>query len=173
MFLITNNKINITLCGMMGAGKSVVGRMLAKQIDFAFFDTDDLIEKNVKKSISQIFEEYGETYFRNLEEEIVMDLLCKKNSVISLGGGALSNKNIRNLINKNSFNIYLKVKIDILKKRLKNSKNRPLLYKQDLNLILNQLIKKREKFYKKADLIIENKTNIIINLENIIKNIRL
>ena len=116
MFLITNNKINITLCGMMGAGKSVIGKMLARKINFVFLDIDTLIEKQAKKSINTIFEENGEKYFRDLEKEIIIDVITKKNSVISLGGGALSNLNIRNNLKKYSFNIYLKTTIDILKK---------------------------------------------------------
>ena len=168
MFLTANNKINITLCGMMGAGKSAIGRKLAEKIDFAFFDIDNLIEKNARKSINTIFKDHGEKYFRDLEEKITLDVLQNKKSIISLGGGAISNSKIRNLLKKNSLNIYLKVSINLLEKRLKNSKNRPLLNKNDLNLILIELLKKREKFYKKADLIIENKISIKSTVENII-----
>ena len=120
MFLIANNKINITLCGMMGSGKSVVGKLLAKKIRFDFYDTDKLIEKKTNKSIRKIFEDSVEQYFRKLEEDIIIDILKRKNSIISLGGGAISNQNIRSVINQNSFNIYLKVAIDILISRLKS-----------------------------------------------------
>ncbi len=168
MFLTANNKINITLCGMMGAGKSVIGKKLAEKIDFSFFDIDNLIEKNARKSINKIFKDHGEKYFRDLEEKITLDVLQNKKSIISLGGGAISNSKIRSLLKKNSLNIYLKVSINSLEKRLKNSKNRPLLNKNDLNLILIELLKKREKFYKKADLIIENKISINRTVENII-----
>jgi shikimate kinase len=172
MFLSINNKLNITLCGMMGSGKSAVGKIMAKKIDYNFIDIDRLIEKKAKKSISNIFEEDGEKYFRNLEQKITIDMLKSKKTIVSLGGGAIINKSIRNSIKKNSYNIYLKVSIDILKKRLENSRQRPLIIKKDLNQTLSELIKKREKFYKLADLVIINETNIISTVENIIKKLR-
>lgn len=171
MFLITKNKINISLCGMMGAGKSVIGKILAKKTDFTFFDTDILIEKKANKSINDIFKDHGEKHFRNLEEKIVIETLNKKNSIISLGGGAIINSKIRNMLKKNSFNIYLKVSIDILENRLNNSKKRPLINKKNLNLTLNELFKKREKFYNRADIIIENQMNVKSAVENIITKI--
>ena len=132
MFLSINNKLNITLCGMMGSGKSAVGKIMAKKIDYNFIDIDRLIEKKAKKSISNIFEEDGERYFRYLEQKITIDILRSKKTIVSLGGGAIINKSIRNSIKKNSYNIYLKVSIDDLKKRLENSKQRPLIIKKDL-----------------------------------------
>ena len=172
MFLSINNKLNITLCGMMGSGKSAIGKIMAKKIDYNFIDIDRLIEKKAKKSISNIFKEDGEKYFRNLEQKITIDMLKSKKTIVSLGGGAIINKSIRNSIKKNSYNIYLKVSIDVLKKRLENSKQRPLIIKKDLNQTLGELIKKREKFYKSADLVIINETSIISTVENIIKKLR-
>ena len=165
MFLSSNNKINITLCGMMGSGKSVIGKKLAKEIDFKFVDTDKFIEDKVGKSINKIFIEDGETFFRKLEEEIVLEILKNKNTVIALGGGSIVNKIIRNSIKNNSYNIYLDVNIDILVKRLKKSKNRPLIHKKNIYQTIETLINKRKKFYSKADLIIKNDNNI----NNIIK----
>ena len=172
MFLSINNKLNITLCGMMGSGKSTIGKIMAKKIDYNFIDIDKLIEKKAKKSISNIFEEDGEKYFRNLEQKITIDMLKNKKTIFSLGGGAIINESIRNSIKKNSYNIYLKVSIDILKKRLENSRNRPLIIKKDLNQTLGKLIKKREKFYKSADLVVLNEKNIVCTVENIIKKLR-
>jgi len=171
MFLNINNKLNITLCGMMGSGKSAVGKIMAKKIDYNFIDIDRLIEKKAKKSISNIFEEDGERYFRYLEQKITIDMLRSKKTIVSLGGGAIINKSIRNSIKKNSYNIYLKVSIDVLKKRLENSKQRPLIIKKNLNQTLGELLKKREQFYKSADLVIINETNIISTVENIIKKL--
>ena len=94
-----------------------------------------------------------------------------KHIIIYLGGGSLANKNIRNLIKKNSYNIYLQVKIDILVKRLKNSKSRPLIINKDLNIILNELMEKRIKFYQKADLIIDNQNSLNESVKKIINNI--
>ena len=173
MLLSINNKINVTLCGMMGAGKSAVGKSLANKIDYKFIDTDRLIETRAKKKINDIFTDDGEPFFRNLEEKIIIDFLNEKKIIVSLGGGAIVNDNIRNLIEKNSYNIYLKVKIDILKKRLKSSTHRPLIINKNLNTTLNKLINKREKFYKKANLIINNEISVNDTVKKIINIINL
>ena len=171
MLLNINNKINITLCGMMGSGKSAVGKILANKLNYNFIDVDKIIENEAKKTIKKIFEEDGEVYFRDLEEKITIDTLENKETIVSLGGGAIINKQIRNSIKKNSYNIYLNVDINILTKRLQFSKTRPLIHKKDLKTELRNLISKRKKFYQKADLIIQNEKNIIETAENIIKKI--
>ena len=171
MLLNINNKLNISLCGMMGSGKSAIGKILAKKLDYNFIDVDKMIEINARKTINKIFEEHGEEYFRDLEEKITINILQHEETIVSLGGGAILNKNIRNSINKNSYNIYLNVDVNILTKRLQNSKTRPLLYKKNLKKELINLISIREKFYLKADLIIKNEKNIIDTTENIIKKI--
>jgi len=166
-----NNKLNISLCGMMGSGKSAIGKILANKLDYNFIDVDKMIEIDARKTIKKIFEEDGEKYFRDLEEKITINILENKETIISLGGGAIINKKIRNSIKKNSYNIYLSVDVDILTKRLQNSKTRPLLYKKDLKKELINLISIREKFYRKADLVIKNEKNIIETTENIIKKL--
>ena len=171
MLLNINNKLNISLCGMMGSGKSAIGKILAKRLDYNFIDVDKMIEIDARKTIKEIFEEDGEEYFRDLEEKITINILKHKETIVSLGGGAIINKKIRTTIKKNSYNIYLNVNIDILTKRLQNSKTRPLIYKKNLKKELINLIGIREKFYRKADLIIKNEKNIIETTENIIKKI--
>ena len=171
MLLNINNKLNISLCGMMGSGKSAIGKILANKLDYNFIDVDKMIEIDAKKTIKKIFEEDGEEYFRDLEEKLTINILRHKKTIISLGGGAIINKKIRNSIKKNSYNIYLNVDIDILIKRLQNSKTRPLIYKKNLKKELINLINIREKFYRKADLIVKNEKNIILTTENIIEKI--
>ena len=171
MLLNINNKINISLCGMMGSGKSAIGKILANKLDYNFIDVDKIIEIKAKKTIKKIFEEDGEEFFRDLEEKITINILNNKKSIISLGGGAIISKNIRNSIKKKSYNIYLKVDVDILVKRLQNSKTRPLIYKKNLKKELINLINKREIYYQKADLIIKNEKKIIETTENIIEKI--
>ena len=171
MLLNINNKHNISLCGMMGSGKSAVGKILANKLDYKFIDVDKKIEIDVGKTIKKIFEEDGEQYFRNLEEKITINILKLKETIVSLGGGAIINDKIRSSIKKNSYNIYLYVDIDILTKRLQNSKTRPLIYKKNLKKELIYLIEIREKFYQKADLIVKNEKNIIETIENIVKKI--
>lgn len=169
MLLKISNKINISICGMMGSGKSSAGKLLAKKINYNFIDTDLLIEKEENKSINQIFTENGEEYFRNLEKEITLNSLNKKKTIISLGGGAILNNEIRLAIKLNSFNIYLKVDKFVLKKRLEKSKHRPLLKNEILNKKLHELLNQREKFYNGADLIINNNKTIGDAINEILK----
>ena len=171
MLLNIKNKLNISLCGMMGSGKSTIGKILANKLDYNFVDVDKMIENNAGKTIKKIFEEDGEKYFRDLEEKITINILENKETIVSLGGGAIINKNIRNTIKKNSYNIYLNVDVDILIYRLQNSKTRPLIYKKNIKKELNNLISIREKFYLKADLIVKNEKKIIETTEKIIKKI--
>jgi shikimate kinase len=130
-----------------------------------------MIEIEAGKTIKKIFEEDGEQYFRGLEEKITINILEYKKTIVSLGGGAIINKKIRNSIKKNSYNIYLNVDVDILTKRLQNSKTRPLLFKKNLKKELINLSSIREKFYRKADLVVKNEKNIIETTKNIIKKI--
>ena len=85
-------KKNICIMGLMGSGKSIIGKDLSKYLKLKFYDTDKVIELKTKKSISTIFEDHGESYFRNIEEETCLDLLQQNNCVISLGGGSIINK---------------------------------------------------------------------------------
>ena len=156
---------------MMGSGKSVIGKILANKLDYNFIDVDKMIEIEAKKTIKKIFEEDGEEYFRDLEEKITINILEQKKTIVSLGGGAVINKQIRDSIKKNSYNIYLNVDVDILTKRLQYSKSRPIIYKKNLKKELNNLISIREQFYRKADLIVKNEKNVIETTKNIIKKI--
>ena len=156
MILSNFKKLNITFCGMMGSGKSVIGSKFAKIINFKYLDTDALIEKKTGKSINQIFNESGESFFRKLEEKFVSEILYKKNYVFSLGGGVMNSLELRKIIKKNSFNVYLEVNTNTLAKRLASSKKRPLILNTNIEKKLEELINKREVFYKKADLKIVN-----------------
>ena len=148
---------NICIMGLMGSGKSVIGKDLSKYLNFKFYDTDKEIELKTKKSINEIFKEGGEIYFRNIEEKICIKLLNQSNCVISLGGGSIINKEIRKSIKLNSYSIYLQVKLNNLVNRLKSSKKRPLLNKGISKIqILKNLYEVRQKFYKKADFIVSN-----------------
>ena len=161
-------KRNICIMGLMGSGKSVIGKELSKYLNFEYYDTDKEIELQSKKSINDIFKEYGELYFRNLEEKICVKLLNKNNCVISLGGGSVTNKEIRKSIKQNSYSIYLQVKLNNLINRLKSSKKRPLLNKNESKIvILKKLYENRQKFYERADLIVNNDTDKVHVLEKI------
>ena len=148
-----STKVNkyLTLTGMMGVGKSTIGKNLAKRLKFSFFDVDRLIEQKEGASINLIFKNKSENYFRKLENEISLQVLRRKNSVISLGGGAFLNKSIRASAKKKSISFWLDVNIDQLIKRLKRTKKRPLLNKKNLNNTIKKIYLEREKIYNKAD----------------------
>ncbi len=161
-------KKNICIMGLMGSGKSIVGKDLSKYLNLKFYDTDKEIELKAKKSINAIFQEEGEVYFRKIEEKICLELLSDNNCIISLGGGSIINKKIRNLIKQNSYSIYLEVKINYLLDRIKSSKKRPLLNKKLSNReILKNLYNDRRKFYEKADFIVNNNNDKFQVLEKI------
>ena len=152
-------KKNICLIGLMGAGKSIIGKLLAKELRMRHYDSDKLIEIKLNKSINQIFSDHDESYFRNIEEDIVLSLLDKKNCVISLGGGSILSNLTRKALFINSFSVYLKVDIEILYKRLIKSKKRPLINNRNIKEKLIHLTKVRNKYYRKANLIVSNLKN--------------
>ncbi len=166
--LIKIKKKNICIIGLMGSGKSIIGKDLSKYLNFKFYDTDKEIELTARKSINSIFEEKGEVYFRKIEEKICTKLLSHKNCVISLGGGSIINKKIRNIIHQNSYSIYLQVELNNLLDRLKYSKKRPLLVKKNNKKeTLKRLYCERKKFYEKADFIVNNNNDKLQVLEKI------
>ena len=169
MFDVTEfKKRNICIMGLMGSGKSVIGKDLSKYLGLKFYDTDREIELKTKKSISQIFEIDGEEYFRKIEEKICIQFLKYNNCVISLGGGSIVNKKIRKVIKENSYSIYLQVELNNLLIRLKSSKKRPLLNKKlSKKETIEKLYKDRRDFYEKADLIVNNNNGKINVLEEI------
>ena len=136
---------------MMGVGKSTVGKNLAKKLKYNFIDIDKLIETKEKSSISLIFKNKGESYFREIENEITLQELNKDNSVISLGGGAFLNKSIRSCVKKTSVSFWMDVSTNELIKRLKKTDKRPLLYKKDINDTIKKIYLDRKKIYNEAD----------------------
>ena len=116
---------------MMGVGKSTIGKILAKKLNYNFIDIDNLIENKEGLSINLIFKNNGEDYFRKIENDITLIELKKDNSVISLGGGAFLNNLIRKSAKKLSTSFWLDVPINLLIKRLKRNNKRPLLLKKN------------------------------------------
>ena len=140
---------NLIFLGMMGSGKSSIGRLVSNKLSLKFFDIDNLIEAEEGKSISTIFIEKGEIYLRKLEEKITLKTLKSKNSVISLGGGGFINENIRNEILFSHFSFWLNWNESVLVKRIRASKKRPIAFKST-DQEIKDLIKKRSKIYSKA-----------------------
>ena len=142
---------NLVLTGMMGVGKSTTGINLAKKLSYAFIDIDKLIERKEGTSINIIFKNKGEKYFRKIENDITLNELRKKNSVIALGGGAFLNKSIRRAVKNTCLSFWIDVRKEILIKRLSNSKKRPLLFKKNLAETINKIYLERKKIYNEAD----------------------
>jgi len=140
---------NLVFLGMMGSGKSSIGNLVSKKLDVPFIDVDSLIVENTRMSVSEIFEKKGENYFRILEEKITLKCLKRIRNVISLGGGAFINANIRKEILANHFSFWLNWDDSILIRRIKNSKKRPLVFKST-NQEIKRIIKDRSKIYSNA-----------------------
>ena len=150
-------KKNICIIGLMGSGKSIIGKDLSKYLNLNFYDIDKEIELKTKKKINEIFEEEGELYFRDIEEKVCIEILTNDNCVISLGGGSIISKKIRKIIKKNSYSIYLQVTLNNLLNRIKFSRKRPLLNNNsNKSETMRKLLNDRQKYYEKADLIINN-----------------
>ena len=150
-FQVTVKK-NLVLLGMMGVGKTTIGKIVAKKQDMEFVDTDRNIEKKYSMTISEIFDEKGEQFFRAEEEKEVIESIKKNNSVISLGGGAFLNKTTRNAILKNAISVWLDLDLKTLNERVKRNKKRPLLNnKENSQKKINQLYSERKNIYKLAN----------------------
>jgi len=143
------SKKNLVFLGMMGSGKSSIGSLIAKKLLLNFIDIDNVIENELGLSIKKIFETKGENYFRKFEEKTTLKKLKSSSTVISLGGGAFSNKEIRKEVINNHLSFWLNWNSDILLNRIKNSKKRPLAFNSSENEIID-LIKKRSNIYSKA-----------------------
>ena len=152
---------NIVLIGMMGSGKSTIGYLLSKNINFNFLDIDKFIEKEMGLKIYDIFQKKGEIYFRNLEEKITLKFLKGKGKIISLGGGAFLNKNIRKEILKNHISFWLSWNNSTIIKRILKSKKRPIAFISSEDN-LKKLINERSNIYSEA--------KFKINCETLTKN---
>ena len=167
------SKGNIVFLGMMGSGKTSIGKLVSKKLKLNFLDIDDEIEKELGMKISKIFKEKGEKFFRECEEKITLNILEKKNIVISLGGGTFINKKIRDKILANHLSFWLNWKSETLIRRIKNSSKRPIaIYSSSSEL--SNLIKKRSIIYEKALYNIDcnqlTKTQVVSKILNIYEN---
>lgn len=147
--------MKIVLIGMMGSGKSTIGKLLASAIGANFLDMDALIEKRENKSISHIFTERGESYFRALEHLMAKELEFENNVVIATGGGVVINKDTMMALSNNASVVYLHIPVVHIVKRLEGDTSRPLLQNTSLQDKLEQVYNDRKAFYKSyADVIL-------------------
>ncbi len=144
-------KKNLVLTGMMGVGKSTIGRNLAKVLALKFIDIDQIIESKEKTTIKSLFEKNGEDYFRKIEKKITLEELKKNNQVIALGGGAFLNPQIRKEIKNTCISFWLDLNIKMLLQRLKSAKKRPLLNQDKLEQSINKIYSARKKIYNESD----------------------
>ena len=157
----------IFLVGFMGSGKTSVGKQLARMMNYKFFDTDALIEEREGKTIEQLFEMNGETYFRNCESKIITEFFEMKDAVISCGGGTPCFNNNMALMNQHGITVYLKMEPEALKHRLMNAKKRrPLMLNISEDNMLNEIREKlqtREPVCKQAKIML-NGLDVDLNL---------
>ena len=166
-------KKNLVLIGMMGSGKSTIGRILATKTKLKFLDTDKIIENETNLKIAEIFKNKGENFFRSIEEKISVKTLKASRNIIALGGGSFINDRIRDELKIQSISIWLKWSSNILIKRIYKNKSRPIANKLKIDE-LEDLIEKRSKIYAKADYKINcdklNKNQIVQKIIKLYEN---
>ena len=143
-------KKNLVLLGMMGVGKTRIGKYVARKLKVNFFDIDQLVEKKNQMKITEMFKTKGETYFRNEEEFVTIKYLNKKGSVISLGGGGFLNNKVRKKVLSECISVWLNINLETLYTRLINSNKRPLIDNNNQKNI-DKIFMERKKIYSLAD----------------------
>lgn len=152
--------MNIVLIGFMGTGKSETGRLLAKKLCWQFFDTDDMIEREVGMKIPQIFAKHGEPYFREAEAKAIGLVSLLDKTVISCGGGAVTRKENMDELEKNGLVICLTASPEVILERTKKNIDRPLLQVKNPLSRIRELLAERRKYYQRCTITIDT-TNIL------------
>jgi shikimate kinase len=147
----------IVLVGLMGAGKTTVGRRLAERLDVPFVDADHEIELAAGKSVAEIFADHGEPYFREGERKVIARLLENGAQILATGGGAFMNAETRGKIRAHGVSVWLKADLALLMKRVKKRSDRPLLRNDDPEAVMKKLIDARYPVYGEADITVESR----------------
>ncbi|OLP42845.1 shikimate kinase [Rhizobium oryziradicis] len=142
---------NLIFVGLMGAGKSAIGRLVANQLGLPFVDTDNEIERVSRMTISELFATYGEAEFRALETRVIRRLLRSGPKVVSTGGGAFINDKTRRQIERGGISVWLKADLDVLWERVNKRDHRPLLKTENPKLTLENLMNERYPIYQRAN----------------------
>ncbi len=148
-----HNKI-LLLVGIMGAGKTRTGKLLARRLGLSFIDSDHEVARTANHSIPEIFEKYGEAEFRRLEREVMLRLLDGAPCVLAAGGGGFVSDEIRDAAKEKAISVWLKADIETLVKRLSRGKGRPMLKNTDIGKRIEELLEKRAPAYAEADITI-------------------
>ena len=146
----------LVLIGLMGAGKSTIGRRLAKQIGWRFVDSDEEIEAAAGCSIADIFTIHGESIFRDLEQRVIARLLSEEPMVLATGGGAWIQPGVRQIIKDQATSVWLRADLDVLADRVSKRNHRPLLETGDKREILERLMQDRYPIYQLADMVVDS-----------------
>jgi len=146
----------VVLVGLMGAGKSCIGRRLASRLGVPFVDADAEIEQAAGCSVAEIFEKYGEPYFRNGERRVMLRLLDGAPCVLAAGGGAFMDPETRTLIREKAISVWLKADLETLSQRTRGRTHRPLLNSGDARTTLSRLMDARYPVYAEADITVES-----------------
>jgi shikimate kinase len=160
----------VVLVGLMGAGKSRIGRELAKLLDMPFIDADREIEQAAGHTVPEIFEKFGEEEFRRGEKKIMARLLAGEAKVLATGGGAFIQPDIKNMIKEKAISVWLKANLDTLVKRTSRTDHRPLLRGLDPAQRLQQLMDSRYPVYAEADITVVSDGQTPQDMARIIKN---
>ena len=147
----------LVLVGLMGAGKSVIGRMTATSLGLDFVDSDHEIERVSRMTISELFELYGEAEFRALEARVIARLIGAGPQVLSTGGGAFVEPATRELIKREGVSLWLKADFDVLWDRVRKRDSRPLLRTADPQRTLRDLMERRYPIYAEADIVVQSR----------------
>jgi shikimate kinase len=170
---VNNIKQPIFMCGMMGSGKSTIGKILAKMLNCNFSDLDLLIEQNLKMRIPEIFAQFGENEFRKVEKKLLLETASSAQGVVALGGGSLQDQHLVDHVKLHGWLVFLDCPRSVLSKRLHNSRNRPMLKNNSAESPMeriNELIDERLPFYTQAHITIDtskkNKQDIAQSILN-------
>jgi shikimate kinase len=147
----------LVLIGLMGAGKTSIGKRLASTLEVPFSDADQEIEKAAGKSINEIFSEHGEAFFRDGERRVIARLLGSGGMVLATGGGAFMNAETRKAIRDKGISVWLKADIDLLMARVMRRDTRPLLRNGNPRAVMEKLIGERYPVYAEADITIDSR----------------
>lgn len=153
--------LRVILTGFMGTGKTAVGTVLADRLNYLFLDTDMMVEKEIGRSISEIFEKEGEAAFRTYEKKMVKRALDKEKVVIATGGGAVIDPENLNLMKEKGFVIGLSASPEVILQRVSDFEDRPLLKTKDALNKIRSLLSHRSAYYREADKIIDTTSQLI------------
>lgn len=146
----------IVMIGMMGAGKTRMGRLLADTLGLSFADSDEEVEKAAGMSIAEIFERFGEPYFRDGERRVIRRLLEDRVGIVATGGGAVMTPETADLIFGNAVSIWVRAELPVMLERTARNDKRPLLQAGEPEQILRELMERRYPIYEKADIVLES-----------------